>query len=62
MEIVIKKLALKVTCLESELNNIKLNLYTKTCITDSKDKECYEDNKSNYKKPLAGTNNSEVTK
>ena len=57
MEIVIKELAIKVTCLESELNNVKINLDTKTCITDSKDKECYEDGKCNNKKLLAGTNN-----
>ena len=62
MEIVMKELALKVTCLESELNNVKLNLDTKTFITDSKDKECFEDRKSNCEKPLAVTNNSEIIK
>ena len=62
MEIVIKELAIKVTCLESELNKVELNLDTKTSITDSKDKECYKDGKSSYEKPLAGTNNSEIIK
>ena len=62
MEIVIKELAIEVTCLESELNKVKLNLDTKTSITDSKDKECYKDGKSSYEKPLAGTNNSEIIK
>ena len=62
MEIIIKELALKVTCLESELKKVKLHLDTKTFITDSKDKEFNEDVKSNSEKPLAGTNNSEIIK
>ena len=55
-------LALKVTCLESELKKVKLNLDTKTFITDSKDKEFNEDVKSNSEKPLASTNNPDIIK
>ena len=55
MEIIIKELALKVTCLESEFQKVKLNL-------DTQDKEFNEDVKSNSEKPLAGTNNSEIIK
>ena len=62
MEMVIRELVLKVTCLESELNTIKLDISNKSSVTDSnKDNESSENSKSISEEPLSSTNDSENT-
>ena len=57
IEMVIRELVLKVTCLESELNNIKLDISNKSSVTDSnKDNESSENIESISEEPLSGTN------
>ena len=65
METVVKELFLKVTCIEIELNNVKLNMSNKTNLEDSnKDKETYQasEGNTNTEKPLEVTIESEINK